>query len=73
MNPTKIAGEAERIEAEQPRCEACASILLLFATDYVTWNRCINCGRASVIGWVSCQLGMLGAPAGTTATWGAAR
>lgn len=72
MNQANTVDQRERVNAEEPRCDSCGGVVLVVATDYVTSKRCLSCGESQVIGWVSCQVGTLGATA-VVSTWGHAR
>jgi hypothetical protein len=54
-------------------CRSCGGVLMVFAGDYVTWDRCVSCGRSEVIGWVSCQPGTLRPGLEPALGWGTVR
>jgi hypothetical protein len=73
MNSVSTADQTRERERDELRCASCGGVLMVFASDYVTWDRCIACGESEVLGWVSCQIGTLGNHQRFPAEWGSPR
>ena len=45
----------------ETRCQ-CGGLLVVFASDYVTWSHCTSCARSQLVAWMSCRPLALGGP-----------
>ena len=49
----------KQLNVESTQCSACKGPSMLFMGDFVCWESCQVCGRKKLVGWSSCQSGML--------------
>jgi len=56
----QVVGEA--------RCR-CGGLLVVFASEYVTWSHCTSCAQSHLVGWASWRPIALGGPNSIAADW----
>ena len=62
IQPTEPLGAAmvePSISVQIAQCPICGGPLRIFTGEHVAWEKCAICNESNLLGWSSCQIGVL--------------